>query len=242
MIMNEKNEYNYTVSVYDSKMNNLALTFKDICINRRILTMYRNVFNTWLNQSKCDELHQLDAGYIQHSHEIIDRLRGNIKFRLEQLRDVQKRIVIVRFTEITRIDRKKRLTEFLNAWKDTCPTPRKPVREPINVSKNPYHIVTRITVKEDGTVGVKLSAPMAHIYEKYHKNFMIPPHEEYMKALLEFGYPQWAIDRSNKRYEKRGNREQPSCTLMEALDKYSKIKKPKAKVKSTLDKFKSSRS
>ena len=239
MIMNERKEYNYTTRVHECKLDNLSHELKIIFVKRRVVNMYRKVFNTWLGQSESKNVPMLDTEYIQHSHEIVEKLKADIRFRVKQLMETQKRLVTIRFTEICQRENIKLMTEYINEWKKVCPTPRQPIKEPINVPNDPYHIFTNLTVREDGTIGVKMSAPLAHIYDKYHKNFTNPPHEEYMEALKEFGYPQWFIDKANKRFAKREPRETPTCTLMESLDKYSKIKKPKAKVKSSLNKFKS---
>ena len=241
LIFNEKEQYNYSVAQYDSKLDTLAKNLNSVVQTRRNLCLYRRVFNTWLNQSKTVQF-TTDPEFILHSHQIIERLKKDLKFRLKQLKEAQERATYVRFMEISIRERKKCLGEVLNAWRDTCPTPRKPVNEPINVSRDPYHIVTKFTVREDGTVGVKISAPLGHIYDKYYKKLLVPPHKEHMEALREFGYPEWVIERAEKHYAKRADLEAPSCTLQESLEKQSKIKKSKTKVKSTLDKFKSLRS
>ncbi len=167
--------------------------------------------------------------------------KKHLEFCQIQMKKTQERLVEIRFMEIHIRNRKAIIKDCINAWKESCPTPRK-IKEPIDVPHDPYHVITRLTVKENGTVGVTIKAPLAPIYDKYFKNFKMPPHEEYVEALREFGYPEWVLERMDKRWQKKGETNEPTRTIQESLEHHNtQIKKVKTKTKSILNKFKSSR-
>mgnify|MGYP001138042562 CR=1 FL=1 len=117
-------------------------------------------------------------------------------------------------------------------WKnDICNIEDKKPREKINVSKDPYRVILKTIIQEDGHISVKLSAPLAELYKKYHANLMKPPHDEYMMALKEFGYPQWYLDKHISSKIVEGPKKTVQDSLLE-----NKLKKSK-KHTSTLTKF-----
>ena len=129
--------------------------------------------------------------------------------------------------------KKSELRNVFKTWKnDICNIEDKKPREKINVSNDPNRVILKTTINENGHISVRLSAPLAELHEKYHANLMKPPHDEYMRALKEFGYPQWYIDKHNRDDVNEG----PKKTVQESLLE-NKIKKSK-KQTSTLTKFK----
>ena len=128
-------------------------------------------------------------------------------------------------------EKSERLSVF-KVWKhDICNIEDKKPCEKINVSNDPTRVILKTTVNEDGHISVKLSAPLAELYEKYHANLMKPPRDEYLRALKEFGYPQWYINKHSNKIN-----DGPKKTVQDSLLE-NKTKKSKKKT-STLEKFK----
>lgn len=122
----------------------------------------------------------------------------------------------------------------LKSWKhDICNINDKKQKESINVSSDPYRVIMKTVIQEDGHISVSLSAPLAVLHDTYHKNLLKPPRAEYLKALSEFGYPKWYIDKHRNDEENQA----PSKTVHESLleGKNKKVKKQPSK----LSKFKS---
>ena len=121
--------------------------------------------------------------------EIQRKLLGNFKEKINKQNEMIEKVheqIVTYYQHHNKIDNRKMvLGKVFKSWKDDCVT----VKPPIDVPKDPFH-------KIDGV------APLEPIYTKYFQNFMFPPTEEYAAALLEFGYPQWVIDRMLKKPRK----------------------------------------
>jgi hypothetical protein len=115
------------------------------------------------------------------------------------------------------------------SWKNNICNIQKKVKEPINVSSDPYRVVLNYDIQEDGHVNVKVSAPLASIYENYFSKLKSPPIDEYVKALEEFGYPKWMINKIKSKHTKPANtinvQEQIAGIVSKPTKKASTLKK-----------------
>lgn len=75
------------------------------------------------------------------------------------------------------------------------PEPPKELRKSYNVSNDIDHVVVKFDIAKNGKVKVKLSAPMADIYNNYFSKCIKPPTDVYIRALKDFGYPDEALEK-----------------------------------------------
>lgn len=163
----------------------------------------------------------------------IETLTSEYNRALKVFEKAKEHVANISFNERKIEYEKSERRSVFKVWKhDICNIKDKKPREKINVSKDPTRVILKTTVNKDGHISVKLSAPLDELYKKYHANLMKPPRDEYMRALKEFGYPQWYIDKQNRSVIIDGPKKTVQDSLLE-----TKIKKPK-KQTSTLAKFK----
>ena len=163
----------------------------------------------------------------------IETLTPKYNKALKVFENAKKHVANISFNERNLEYKKSERQSVFKVWKnDICDINDRKPREKINVSNDPNRVILKITVNDDGHISTKLSAPLAELYEKYHANLMKPPRDEYLRALKEFGYPQWYIDKQNRSAIIDGPKKTVQDSLLE-----TKIKKSK-KHNSTLAKFK----
>jgi len=219
-MMNERQNYVYFLNEYAKKCKTAAIQYNSL--NKNVL---ERAFFKW----KKTYNHPDHKEFLKSSKDILKTYKKRLEFEHKKIKESQSKCIKI-FTEHRDFEqRKKTLKLFISHWRDICPTPRK-VKEPINVSKDPFHVVTKLTVDESGHVSVKISAPLESIYKNYFHKLKKPPFDEYIEALREFGYPEWALQRMIK---KRKDSPLPEKSVMEALqaDKPSKPKKAGSKLK-----------
>jgi len=226
MMHNEKIEYKRDLAIYTVKIDGIV----KILASRSHERHFRSLFNHWARKTSTFKSGVVKDALItgrQYNKNVRE-----IRYKLEKTRD---RMAEMMRTRITAEKRKETLADYFSAWRNSCPTPRRVPNKPINVSNDPYHICTRITVREDGIVNVKISAPLARFHEEYTSQCKkIPFSEEYLEAMREFGYPDWFIE--TKRARLKEKRPDPLISVFEHLEKQPRTK---TKVKSALDKLKS---
>jgi len=141
---------------------------------------------------------------------------------------VKEHVANISFNERALEYKKSEIRNVFDVWKkDICNIKDKSKREKIKVSNDPHRVVVNLVVRKDGHVSVKVSAPLAALYEKYHANLKKPPKEEYLLALREFGYPQWYITK-----HRSDEVEGPKKSVQESLldNKQKKTKKQPSKL------------
>lgn len=177
---------------------------------------------------------QIDAAQKRNDTVALIRLEKELLFTKKLLVRAKNHVSSISFNELELEKRKHYLKTIFKSWKnDVCNIEDRNGREKINVPNDPYRVIVKLDVDKKGHVAVKMSTPLADIYEKYHSKLIQPPKEVYAKALTEFGYPQWYTDRIINKNAVEG----PSMTVQERLAE-EKPKKPKKGV-SKLNKFKS---
>jgi len=203
------------------------------------MNLYKKAFNSWRGINNF-ESENYSIGFMNQVHTVLKKNKKQLAYEKDIFTKSQTRIVNIRFEEYTRENRKRILRDFIKEWRLVCPTPIPWKRESINiVPKDPYHVVTKLTIDESGHVKVSVKAPLEKIYKKYFANLKKPPLEEYIIALEEFGYPQWVINKLKIKLAKEGNNTIYQGSIFEQVQYIDKISKSKKKQKSTLDKFRS---
>lgn len=226
-ILNDRKRYVESLGTYENTSKHLAENFRKINFN-----YYRWVFKQWANRS--DKIDNTE--FILYARYILNKHRDQLKKDRDLLKRTQKVCLDISVNERKLAFRKETLTNCIREWRSSCPTPLPVTAEPINVPNDPYHVIVKLKVGEDGKIGVKASAPLAVIYNKYFNNLRRPPTDEYIIALREFGYPEWVLDRIKTRQVKNVFVE-PERSVMEALKAEEKKSKPKKKEASKLQKF-----
>ena len=226
-ILNDRRRYMESLEIYNKVSENLAMEFQkkngDIC---------RRFFDKWRGQFH----RQCNTHLTMVAHTRLAQFKKVLKQDLGTLKKTQERCLDISINERRLEYRKKTLGNCIREWRSACPTPKAKPKEAINVPNNPYHVLVKINVNENGHAEVKMSAPLAPIYDNYFKKFRKPPVDEYILALREFGYPEWVLDRMKAR-SLLSSPAEPGMSVMQALQNEEQKKKPKVKVVSKLTKL-----
>ena len=226
-VLEYRRKYIESMKIHENIASTWAADFR-----KKNFNSYQWVFDQWLKRATKRE----NIDFISCAHFSMKKTKERVKKDLENLRRTQEVCLEVSVNEKKMEFRKETLTACIKAWRESCPTPPPKPKEPINVPSDPYHVKVNMKVGEGGHVGVKISAPLGIIYDKYFTKIRKPPTDEYIVALREFGYPEWVLDRMKKKAEKRENNE-PEKSVMESLKEEEQRKKPKKKEVSKLQKF-----
>jgi len=220
LMYNEKKKYKEVLREYRNACDEIAKNFAK--------KNKKNVFDIWLGRKENNK------EFIQISKNKLLSLKSELTKYKRILLETQHTCVEIFHREIVSRERKNVLRTLIKEWRESCPTPIRKPREPINVPKDPYRMIFKYEVQEDGHIKVNLSAPLAPIYDKYFSKGIKPPFEEYIVALRDFGYPDWVIEKMIKRHDPENY---STISVHEALEIF-KVKKTKVKKTSILNKFK----
>lgn len=75
------------------------------------------------------------------------------------------------------------------------PKPPKEIKRGLGVPTDMSHVVVNLTVTKNGSVKVRMGAPMEELHINYYSKGVKPPIEVYLKALKDFGYPDSTLEK-----------------------------------------------
>jgi len=227
-IHNDRTRYVESLKIYNQISESLAIDFRkaNCCIYKRVFGVWRGIC-----YSRRHNKHLIETG-----HARLKNVKQIMEKDLNTLKKTQGRCLNISIQERKLEFRKETLSNCIREWRAACPTPLRKPKEPINVSHDPYRVVVKINVNENGHAEVKMSAPLEHIYDTYFKKLRKPPVDEYIVALREFGYPEWVLDKM-KAKSLLSPQTEPERSVLKALLEEVNKKKPKPKVVSKLTKL-----